>query len=127
MSVFKSVNCLSIPSVEKNCRQVLGLDNSSLTLSEAAYMAESRIFSIKDKKLRLDKPEDCTDVAGLLTSSKTFERVELNGNTISAPAAKVLAEALATQEQLKVPSLSLPCFVPVQILLTHSPYIQPGG
>lgn len=74
-------------------------------------MAEST-FSIKEKKFRLDKAEDCTDVLGLLTASKAFERVEFNGNTISSPAAKALAEAVATQEQLKVisPSSTCPAF-----------------
>ncbi len=90
-------------------------------------MAE-RVFSIKDRKMRLDTPEDCNEVLGQLRASTAFERVEFNGNTVSSPAAKALAEAVATQTELKVhssfcsPACALPpltdYFFPV--LLDHS-------
>jgi Ran GTPase-activating protein (RanGAP) involved in mRNA processing and transport len=58
-------------------------------------------FSIKDRKLKLDQAEDCGEILAQIKSSQ-YGRVELNGNTISAPAAKAIASSFTTQSSLQV-------------------------
>jgi len=60
------------------------------------------VFSIKERKLKLDKAEDCLEILGQLNNGTQYEKIELNGNTISAPAAVALAEAFSKQTDIKV-------------------------
>ncbi|KAJ2851730.1 Ran GAP Rna1 [Coemansia brasiliensis] len=66
---------------------------------------KERIYSLEGKGLKLTTAEDIAPYLAELREFENLEEVQLNGNTIGAEAAKVLADVLRTKKTLKVATL----------------------
>ncbi|KAJ1873172.1 Ran GAP Rna1 [Coemansia sp. RSA 990] len=66
---------------------------------------KERIYSLEGKGLKLTTAEDIAPYLTELRDFENLEEVRLNGNTIGAEAAKVLADVLKSKKTLKVATL----------------------
>ncbi|KAJ2456047.1 Ran GAP Rna1 [Coemansia sp. RSA 2336] len=66
---------------------------------------KERIYSLEGKGLKLTTAEDIEPFLAELRDFENLEELRLNGNTIGAEAAKVLADVLKTKKTLKVATL----------------------
>lgn len=64
--------------------------------------ADSKVFSLEGKGLKLDTAEDLEAHIGPLRDMQHVEEVRVLGNTLGVGACKLLGEVLATKKTLKV-------------------------
>lgn len=65
-------------------------------------MADSKVFSLEGKALKLDSAQDLEAHIGPLRAMDDVEEVRILGNTLGVEACKLLGEVLATKKFLKV-------------------------
>lgn len=65
-------------------------------------MANSKIFSLQGKGLKLDTEADLEPHIAPLRAQNDVEEVRMLGNTLGIGACKLLGEVLATKKTLKV-------------------------
>ena len=71
-------------------------------------MAQTKVFSLEGKGLKLDTAEDLEPYIAELRSLDDVEEVRVLGNTLGIGACKLLGEVLATKKALKVSILQPP-------------------
>ena len=71
-------------------------------------MAQTKVFSLEGKGLKLDTAEDLEPYIAELRSLDDVEEVRVLGNTLGIGACKLLGEVLATKKALKVSILQQP-------------------
>lgn len=64
-------------------------------------MADSKIFSLEGKALKLDTAEDIAPHIAALKSNEDVEEVRLLGNTLGIGASEELAKVLETKKKLQ--------------------------
>ncbi|KAI1192435.1 RNI-like protein [Nemania serpens] len=68
--------------------------------------ADSKVFSLEGRGLKLDSAEDLEAHIGPLRDMRHVEEVRVLGNTLGVGACKLLGEVLATKKTLKVANLA---------------------
>ncbi|KAJ2547691.1 Ran GAP Rna1 [Coemansia sp. RSA 1933] len=68
-------------------------------------ISADRIYSLEGKGLKLTTAEDIAPYVEEIRALESLEELRLNGNTIGAEAAKVLADAIRTKTTLKIATL----------------------
>lgn len=85
--------------------------------------AESKVFSLEGKGLKLDSAEDLEAHIGSLRDMEHVEEVRILGNTLGVGACKLLGEVLATKKTLKV-GRSHCCFISVSFSSPDRVYLD---